>query len=342
LLRSVSYVLVRRNRRQRRHSRRALIVGAGEVGEQLARNLHTHADYGLLPVGMVDDDPWVASRPDGHGAGTPVLGGHCDLVRLILEHDVHTVIFAFTSARESDLVDLIRSADKVDCEMYLVPRLFEFNTLARSDDFIWGLPVAKLARPAFHSPTRWLKRLLDVTMSAAALVALSPVMAVCALLVRLETGGIIFRQQRIGVDGRPFDVLKFQSLAPRDETEAQTRWNVADDDRLGPIGRFLRSASLDELPQLWNVLVGDMSLVGPRPERPHFVREFSRTFPRYSARSRVAAGLTGWAQIHSLRGDTSIAERASFDNYYIEHWSAWGDVKILLRTLPAVLFRHGR
>jgi lipopolysaccharide/colanic/teichoic acid biosynthesis glycosyltransferase len=179
---------------------------------------------------------------------------------------------------------------------------------------------------------------MDVLMSGVALFLLAPVFTVCALGVRLEGGpGVIFRQSRVGLDGRPFKLLKFRSLKPVDEGESQTQWSIAHDNRLGSFGRFLRKSSLDELPQLWNILRGDMSLVGPRPERPHFVDQFSTHIPRYMARHRVPAGLTGWAQVHGLRGDTSIEDRARFDNYYIENWSPWLDVKILLRTLSQVV-----
>jgi lipopolysaccharide/colanic/teichoic acid biosynthesis glycosyltransferase len=135
--------------------------------------------------------------------------------------------------------------------------------------------------------------------------------------------------------------MKFRTMRPVDDTESQTNWNIAQDDRVGPVGRFLRKSSLDELPQLFNILRGDMSLVGPRPERPHFVEEFSRLYPSYSARTRVPCGLTGWAQIHGLRGDTSIADRASFDNFYIENWSLWLDIKIMLRTVVALVRSPG-
>ncbi|MEO6713039.1 MAG: sugar transferase, partial [Mycobacteriales bacterium] len=164
-----------------------------------------------------------------------------------------------------------------------------------------------------------------------------------AIAVRLETGrGFLFRQTRVGLDRREFQLLKFRSMRPASETEQQTAWSIANDHRVGPVGRFIRRTSFDELPQLWNILRGDMTLVGPRPERPHFVREFANSFPRYSARHRVPAGLTGWAQVHGLRGDTSIEERARFDNYYIENWSLWGDIKIIVRTVRSVAGAAGR
>jgi lipopolysaccharide/colanic/teichoic acid biosynthesis glycosyltransferase len=165
----------------------------------------------------------------------------------------------------------------------------------------------------------------------------------CAIAVRIEGGrGVIFKQERVGLDGRRFNILKFRSMKPTDDAESAQCWNIADDPRLGSVGKLLRKLSLDELPQLWNILRGDMSLVGPRPERPLFVEEFSVQVPRYVARHRVPAGLTGWAQVHGLRGDTDIADRAAFDNYYIENWSMWSDIKIMLRTVSQVFGGRGR
>jgi lipopolysaccharide/colanic/teichoic acid biosynthesis glycosyltransferase len=176
-----------------------------------------------------------------------------------------------------------------------------------------------------------------------ALIILSPMLITVALAVRLEGGrGVIFQQVRVGRDGKHFYLLKFRSMRPEDDRESQTKWCVAADDRVGPVGRFLRCTSIDELPQLWNIIRGDMTLVGPRPERPHFVELFSAQFDRYAHRHRVQAGLTGFAQVSGLRGDTSIADRARYDNFYIENWSLWLDIKIILRTFREVLFYRGR
>jgi lipopolysaccharide/colanic/teichoic acid biosynthesis glycosyltransferase len=189
-----------------------------------------------------------------------------------------------------------------------------------------------------------LKRAFDVALSALALVVLAPVLVACALAVRLEGGpGVIFRQARVGLDGHHFECLKFRSMRPASEAESATRWSVVGDQRVGPVGRVLRRTSLDELPQLWNILRGDMTLVGPRPERPHFVEKFSSELPRYDHRHRVPSGLTGLAQVSGLRGaDTPISDRARFDNFYIENWSLWLDAKVLLRTITEVLFARGR
>jgi exopolysaccharide biosynthesis polyprenyl glycosylphosphotransferase len=185
------------------------------------------------------------------------------------------------------------------------------------------------------------KRVSDVIFASIALVVLSPVLLVCAIATWLEGGrGIFFRQERIGRYGKPFQVVKFRTMRPRDENESQTNWSIADDPRVGPIGRFMRRTSLDELPQLWNILRGDMTVVGPRPERPFFVEKFSAEHPDYAMRHRVPVGLTGLAQVSGLRGDTPISDRARFDNFYIENWSLWLDIKVLLRTIAEV-FRGG-
>jgi exopolysaccharide biosynthesis polyprenyl glycosylphosphotransferase len=201
----------------------------------------------------------------------------------------------------------------------------------------------RLRRAPFRRISWRFKRLVDVAFAATALLVASPVLLACGLAVRREGGpGVLFRQQRVGLDGRYFTLLKFRSMRPVVTAESATRSSIADDDRIGSIGRLLRKTSLDELPQLWNVLRGDMSIVGPRPERPHFVDQFATTFPRYLARHRVPCGMTGWAQVHGLRGNTSVADRARFDNYYIEHWSLWLDLKIVARTIAVVFNGEGR
>ena len=333
VLRAVGYSVVRTLRRQRRVRHRTLILGAGRVGAQLADILLDHPEYGLHPIGFLDSDPWLGPKE----LPLPILGGTDGLYHVLTDHDVNNVVVAFGSMRESALVDVIRTCDRLDTEIFLVPRLFELHHVSDDMDTVWGMPLVRLRRAARRSRGWQVKRAFDVLVSTVALVVLSPILLLAAIAVRLEGGpGIIFRQERVGVDGRRFQVMKFRSLRPVDETESQTNWNIAHDGRLGPVGRFLRKSSIDELPQLINILKGEMSMVGPRPERPHFVDQFCEAYPRYVARHRVPSGLTGWAQINGLRGDTSIADRARFDNYYIENWSLWLDVKIMLRTVGSV------
>ena len=205
---------------------------------------------------------------------------------------------------------------------------------------LWGFTWHRAAPPAVRRRRGGTaaKRLLDVLITGPILLAASPVLLTCALTVRFCDGpGVLFRQERVGQNGRSFTLLKFRTLRPADDHESATRWNIADDLRMSPVGNFLRRTSLDELPQLWNVLRGDMSLVGPRPERPFFVANFSKTHPGYAARHRMPVGITGLAQVHGLRGDTSIEERSRFDNHYIDHWSLWHDVCILLRTAVSLV-----
>ncbi|MVO88905.1 sugar transferase [Streptomyces sp. p1417] len=204
-------------------------------------------------------------------------------------------------------------------------------------------PLTGTGQPSRTGPGRQLlKRLLDVAVAGTLLLLCGPVLGGCALLLRATEGpGVIFRQERVGKDGRLFTLLKFRTHRPADTKESDTRWSVADERRMSPFCRFLRSTSLDELPQLWNVLRGDMSLVGPRPERPFFVDLFSRRHPHYAHRHRMQTGVTGLAQIHGLRGDTSIEDRCRFDNAYIDSWSLWQDFCILLRTVGCLLRRTG-
>ncbi|MFN8081048.1 MAG: sugar transferase [Kineosporiaceae bacterium] len=338
LLRAIGYGVVRSLRRQRRVVHRTLVLGAGRVGAQVADVLLDHPEYGLHPIGFLDSDPWLGPKE----LPLPILGGTDSLYHVLTDHDVNNVVVAFGSMRESAMVDVIRTCDRLDTEIFLVPRLFELHHVSEDMESVWGLPLVRLRRAARRSRGWRVKRLFDITLSSIALILLSPIMLLVALAVRLEGGpGIIFRQERVGVDGRRFQVMKFRSLKPVDETESQTNWNIAHDDRLGPVGKFLRKSSIDELPQLINILKGEMSIVGPRPERPHFVDQFCEAYPRYVARHRVPSGLTGWAQVHGLRGDTSIADRARFDNYYIENWSLWLDVKIVLRTVGSVIRGDG-
>ncbi|GAB2870545.1 sugar transferase [Nocardioides pacificus] len=335
--RTTCYALVRWMRRLGVVTHSTLIVGTGAAGRRVAEILRAHPEYGLRPSGFLSTRTVAAGE-----LGAPVVGDPTRLFEILERSETKVVVLAYAEVPDPVLVGLIRACHRSTCELFLVPRLYELHQLSDDMEMIWGLPLVRLRRSAGRSVSWQFKRLLDVLVAGAALLLLSPVMAACALAVRLEGGpGVIFHQTRVGMDGRPFELLKFRSLKPADEHESGTRWNIAHDDRLGPVGRFLRVCSLDELPQLWNILRGDMSVVGPRPERPQFVDEFAHRYPGYISRHRVPSGLTGLAQVHGLRGDTSIDDRARFDNFYIENWSLWLDVKILLRTAVSVFSARG-
>ncbi|HEU5038715.1 MAG TPA: exopolysaccharide biosynthesis polyprenyl glycosylphosphotransferase [Nocardioides sp.] len=335
LLRSVVYALVHSWRRSGRSSHPVIIVGAGAVGRRLATTFLHRREHGLDPLGIIDTAPGLSARD----LPVPLLGGVDDLERAMADLGVDDVVLAFPDPPDDRTIDLVRRLVQADHQVFVVPRFFEMMGLDhhRRTEVIGDVAVMRLRRWGRRPHTLLLKRLLDIAISAAALALLSPVLIACAVAVRLETGpGVIFRQARVGRGGRVFTMYKFRSLQPVDDAESATQWSIDHDARLGPVGRFLRRTSLDELPQLVNVLRGDMSLVGPRPERPFFVREFARSQVRYDDRHRVQTGLTGYAQVHDLRGDTPIDARVRFDNYYIENWSLWGDVKIMFRTVRAV------
>jgi exopolysaccharide biosynthesis polyprenyl glycosylphosphotransferase len=337
LTRVIGYPLARRSRR-RRLGAPTLIVGGAQVGCRLGQILLSQPEYGLLPVGYLDCTQGGRRRD----LPAPLLGDHRDLAWLLAALEVRHVVVAFGAVKPAALVEVLRTCARLKCEILVVPRLFELHQRSRDADHVRGIPLIRMRPAAPRRPTWRLKRLMDIAVAGSGLLLALPVLAVCSLAVRLETGpGVLFRQERVSLDGRRFQILKLRSLRPASAQEARTCWTVVGDRRLGPVGRLLRATSLDELPQLINVLRGEMSLVGPRPERPYFVEQFGRQYPRYADRHRVPAGLTGWAAVNGLRGDTSIDDRIRYDNNYIEDWSLWFDIKIMVRTLGAILTRAG-
>jgi exopolysaccharide biosynthesis polyprenyl glycosylphosphotransferase len=312
------------------------VVGGGEVSYRLVRTLDTDRAYGLRVLGYVDD---ASSHPEG-STGWVHVGAVDDLLRVIERLRIDVVLVSYGTGSVAHVAAQLRQARPRPPATFVVPRLFELGGPVH--DRIGAVPVVRL-RSGHLRGVRWrLKRVFDVVGAGLAIVVLAPVLAAVAMAVWLEGGpGIIFRQVRVGQAGQLFEVFKFRSMRPVDPDEADVRWSIADDDRIGPVGRFIRRTSLDELPQLFNILRGEMTIVGPRPERPHFVERFSGEMPHYTYRHRVPVGLTGLAQVSGLRGDTSIDERARYDNYYIENWSLWLDVKVILRTVRQVLGAAG-
>ncbi|MEU6915988.1 exopolysaccharide biosynthesis polyprenyl glycosylphosphotransferase [Streptomyces olindensis] len=309
-----------------RRPRAALVVGPAATAQRVAAAVLRHPRDGVRPVGI------VAEEPDG-GEGLPVLTTGEEVQRAIVQNGVREVLAVHPSAR-SGQGPLLRALAESGCTVWEVdPDVPSY----RSGDRLAGFPCRRLDLGAGQRGSAG-KRALDVLVSGALLLLVSPLLLVCAVVLRTTDGpGVVFRQERIGKDGRPFTLLKFRTHRPVDEHESATRWSVADERRMPWFCRFLRRTSLDELLQLWNVLRGDMSLVGPRPERPYFVAKFGQTYPGYAARHRVRTGITGLAQVHGLRGDTSIEDRARFDNAYIDDWSLWQDVCLLLRTAAALV-----
>ena len=327
----------------RRHGwvqHRTIIVGSGPVAVRINEILSIEHNFGLNVVGYVADEP----APDAIGISRDYLGEINSLQAQTERLGVKVLIIIDSGFTEAELASLVlRQALWIQCSIFIVPRLHELSSQAWHTDMIGSIPVMRVGHCSRTGLPWKCKRAFDIALSALSLILLAPLMAACALAVRIDGGpGILFQQIRVGRDGQPFELLKFRSLRPADDHEASTHWSVAADRRISPLGRFLRRTSLDELPQLWNILRGDMSIVGPRPERPHFVDKFTGEDPTYWFRHRVPSGLTGLAQVNGMRGDTSISERAYFDNYYIDNWSLWLDAKIILRTFSEVLFGRGR
>jgi exopolysaccharide biosynthesis polyprenyl glycosylphosphotransferase len=326
-------------RRTGRVAHRTLIIGGGPLGSEMARMLIVHPQYGLNVVGYVDDQHEV----DAFDAlGVPWAGPISALDSGVVRSHSEVLLLADPVLTDSAMLEPLRHPAPARCDLLVVPRLRDFHTQAGLVDHIGAIPVMRIRHPGLRGPAWLAKRLFDVVLSALALVALLPVLLACALAVRVLGGReVLFRQQRLTREGRPFEVIKFRSMKPVDPEEANTMWSIGTDSRVSSVGRFLRRTSLDELPQLWNILRGDMTIVGPRPERPFFAEKFSAELPGYSERFRVPCGLTGLAQVSGLRGDTSIPDRARYDNFYIENWSLWLDVKVVLRTLREVVSARG-
>ena len=306
----------------------SIIVGAGRGARKMARALQRVNWLGIKNIGFVEER---ASRLAGD---LDVLGGFAELPELIEKYGVKHVFVALPLDRTDDArrVFAILSRSLVEVRMVCdVPNLAGLSLTTTNLD---GLPLIGLRESPHFGLNIVVKRIMDMALSAVGLIVLSPLMALIALVVKLTSPGPVFYgQERCGLNGRSFHMLKFRSMRVDAEQQTGAVWAVKNDDRRTPLGTFLRQTSLDELPQLWNVLMGDMSLVGPRPERPVFIQQFSRTIPNYMARHCVKAGITGWAQVHGWRGNTSLRKRLQYDLYYITHWTPWLDLRILWMTL---------
>ncbi|MBO9533835.1 MAG: sugar transferase [Solirubrobacteraceae bacterium] len=347
LVRFLVQSMSRRARRRGAGTIPTLIVGAGTVGRQLERRMRQHPELGFLPVGYLDDDP--APIPEGDELGALVLGPTAALPEMIERSGARHVVFSFTRAPDSEVLPLLRECQRLGIDVSVMPRLFEnVNGRVRVEQLA-GLPLLALRQT---NPRSWqflVKHASDRIVAALLLIALSPLLAAIALAVRLTTSGpVLFRQERVGRDGRSFRLLKFRSMRPggaavdpkvldRLEIAGLGPGGIEGEDRRTPLGRFLRRSGLDELPQLLNVLRGEMSLVGPRPERPEFADRFGERVRRYDDRHLVRAGITGWAQVNGLRGQTSIAERIEWDNWYIQNWSLGLDLLTIAMTPMAIL-----
>jgi exopolysaccharide biosynthesis polyprenyl glycosylphosphotransferase len=336
--RTLAYGLIRLARRRGWVTYRTVIIGTGPIAARIGRVLEQHPEHGLRVVGYLGPRSESSLVPADR-----LLAEDChDLERVSVGSGATVIVTTLSGVSADDVLDALRTRDpRRPCTLFLVPPLHEMMHRQGSER-VRDVPLIRMRKPMLSVLPWRLKRAFDVVASLLLLILVSPVLAVVALAVRWETKGtILFRQERVGRGGHPFTLLKFCSLRPATDEESSQLWSVSHDDRLGRVGRWIRKTSLDELPQLINVLRGDMSLVGPRPERPFFVEQFSAEIMGYALRHRVRPGLTGWAAVNGLRGDTSIEDRVHFDNAYIDNWSLWLDLKVLAQTVVAVLGRRG-
>ncbi len=306
---------------------RVVVVGAGDPASAVLQRLIHNPRLGYDVVGTV--------TPDGAGPAPEAraLGNDSVLPDIIAHENVDEVIIAMPEASDEDMLRIISMCDRSTISIKVYPDLFQIMAGQMSIGELGGLPLLNVRDVALRGWKLTLKRGIDLSGSAAGMVVLSPFLMLVALLIKLDSPGPVFYcQERMGLDGKRFHVIKFRSMR-RDAEQSGPGWTTRGDPRKTRLGNFLRRFSIDELPQLINVLVGEMSLVGPRPERPVYVEEFRKRIPRYMERHREKAGITGWAQVNGLRGDTSIEERTKYDLWYIENWSVWLDIKIILRTL---------
>jgi Undecaprenyl-phosphate glucose phosphotransferase len=322
--------VVRAMRRHGRFVRRALVVGAGELGQEVVRRLRSHPEFGVRVVGYLDDGLPVGERIEGR----EVLGGCEAVTRVLADYRVDQLFLALPLDAHNDVLKVLNAIEGELVDVKIVPDVLQFVTLRAAVEELEGLPVISLAQSPITGWARVLKRATDLGLAAFGLIVLAPILGVVAYLIRRSSSGsVLYRQERTGLDGRSFEMLKFRTMPEGTEDETGPVWAPRGDRRPTRIGRLLRRFSLDELPQLWNVLTGDMSLVGPRPERPFFVHQFKTRIPQYMLRHKVKSGLTGWAQVNGLRGNTSLEKRIEYDLYYIQNWSWTLDLKIMILTL---------
>ncbi|MGZ5433460.1 MAG: undecaprenyl-phosphate glucose phosphotransferase [Thermoanaerobaculia bacterium] len=320
---------VERRHRAGKDLDRVLIAGNGELARAVLERMNAHRErLGFRIAG------YLRNGSDEALPGLECLGAIADAEEVVKTHAIDHVFVALPHASAQAMMALLDRLTRNLVAIHVVPDLLQFMVLRSRVEDLDGLPTINLSETPLEGWSRFVKRGFDLVVAGAALVLLSPVMAIVAIAIWLEDGApVLYRQVRMGLDGKPFEMVKFRSM--RDDAESVTGavWAAKDDPRRTRVGRFIRAWSLDELPQLWNVLVGDMSVIGPRPERPEFVEQFRAEFPHYMLRHKVRAGMTGWAQVHGWRGNTSMRMRIEHDLYYIENWSLLLDLKSLALTV---------
>ena len=308
-----------------------MIAGAGELGQEVAERIDLHPEMGFKIVGfLTTQDKKVGT----HIGGYPVLGLLEDVSKLIKEHEVDKLFITLPMKSQDHFERVLFNLGEESVDIKVVPDLLQYMSLSGGVDNFDGLPIINLTESPLYGWNIVFKRATDIAISFLAIVITSPMMIVIALLIKLESRGpVFFVQERVGLDRKVFRMYKFRSMKMGAEIDSGPVWTKENDERRTRLGVLLRKTSLDELPQFFNVFSGDMSMVGPRPERPVFVEDFKKSVPHYMLRLKMKAGITGWAQVNGWRGNTSLEKRIEHDLHYIKHWSWFFDIKILIKTL---------
>ncbi len=318
--------------------KRVLIAGASDLGKMVADKVLQHREFGFKVVGFLDDR--AAGDHIGY-RGLPLLGTLCEADEIIRQERIDHVYVALPLEEHVKMLGIVEATNREGVEVHVVPDLLQFIALRARLENLDGVPIISLNDVPLRGFNSVLKRAIDFSISGTALVGLSvPFAAIAALIKYTTPGPIFYKQERMGLDGKAFEVFKFRSMYQGAEDATGPIWARDNDPRCTPVGKWLRRLDLDELPQLWNVLRGDMSIVGPRPERPYFVEQFKHRIPQYMLRHKVKAGITGWAQVNGWRGNTSLEKRIEYDLYYIENWSVGLDIKIMCLTVLRGFQKH--
>ena len=322
--------ILRLLRRLGYNQRHVVVIGAGKLGQRVTQMLHAHPELGMKVRGYLSRN----ESKVGHVlSGVPVLGTFLELDEL-LDQQIDIVFLCLPPDIENEAERIMHILSGTTAEVKIIPSIYEFITLRAEAEIFSGLPIITLQGSPLYGWNIFLKRWFDVAGAIVALGLTCPFMVIIGLLIKVTSPGpVLYRQKRIGLDGSSFDIIKFRTMRLNAESETGPIWAQSGDVRRTAIGKILRQTSLDELPQFWNVLKGEMSIVGPRPERPEFIQKFREQFPQYNLRHKMKAGITGWAQVNGFRGNTSWEKRLALDIYYIEHWSLWFDLKIMLMTI---------
>lgn len=319
------------------HKKNVLIIGCSAVGKLYYEKICEHNQLDINIVGFVSLNNSQSNVVDND----IIIGTINDLGNIVKQYNVSEVIVALSTKEYENMENILSLCDREGLRVSILPAYYEYLKVNMRVENMFGIPIINIREVPLDSiGNRILKRIFDIVVSVLAIILLSPIYVLVALGVKLSSPGpILFKQERVGIGNKPFMMLKFRSMCVQNEEEEKTKWTTPNDSRVTRFGAFIRKTSLDELPQFFNVLKGDMSIIGPRPERPYWVEKFKKEVPNYMLRHYIKTGITGWAQVNGLRGDTSIEERINCDNFYIYNWSIWMDIKIIFMTVVETLIR---